>query len=299
MSSKPEAPLEPAIPRAGDILHGGVIELVGPDAGAFAQAQLMNDVRLLEDRSWQWTGWLNPKGRVIALGALLRFAPDRFWLLLPDHPASALCEALSRMVFRSKVKLRVRGDLASRPHTGAIDPDARGRRFGEDAAQERAVLDWSGEHPRWLEIGPADRMVAPDPDEEAAWRIEDLAHGLPRLPAAAVATLTPQMLGLARIHAYSVKKGCYPGQEIIARTHFLGQAKRGLRRLQSPVPLVAGIGLTGPEGRVGEVLCVASNPSRHEALAVLPLELADAGMVADDAASTPVRVIGFAEGLAR
>jgi folate-binding protein YgfZ len=299
MSSKPEAPQEAAPARAGDILQGGVIELVGPDAAAFAQAQLMNDVRLLEDLHWQWTGWLNPKGRVIALGALLRFAPDRFWLLLPDHPAATLCEALARMVFRSKVKLQARGDLASRSRDEPIDAAARGRRFGGDAAREHVVLDWGGERPRWLEVGPAPAVTPGDADEEAAWRVEDLAHGLPRLPGAAIAKWTPQMLGLARINAFSVKKGCYPGQEIVARTHFLGQAKRGLRRLQSPVPLVAGTALSGPDGELGEILCAASSRGRHEALAVLPLELADGELAADDATATPVRVTGFAEGLSR
>jgi folate-binding protein YgfZ len=256
-------------------------------------------VRLLEDRTWQWTGWLNPKGRVIALGALLRFAPDRFWLLLPDHPATALCEALSRMVFRSKVKLQARDDLASRSRAEPIVPEARGRRFGGDAAREHAVLDCSGETPRWLEVGPAHALDPADPGDETDWCVEDLAHGFPRLPPAAIATLTPQMLGLARLQAYSVKKGCYPGQEIVARTHFLGQAKRGLRRLQTAAPLAAGIALAGPDGPVGEILCAASSRGRHEALAVLPLELAASELLANDAASTPVRVIGFAEGLAR
>ena len=59
----------------------------GPDAEAFLQAQLMNDVRALSPRQWQWNGWLNAKGRVQALFALIRLAPDAFWLVLPDFAA--------------------------------------------------------------------------------------------------------------------------------------------------------------------------------------------------------------------
>src|SRR5690606_25505940 len=70
-----------------------------------------------------------------------------------------------------------------------------------------------------------------DPGAAARSRACDLAHGLPRLDAEPAGQWTPQQLSLDRLRAYSVKKGCYPGQEIVARTHFLGQAKRGVVRL--------------------------------------------------------------------
>ena len=80
---------------------------------------------------------------------------------------------------------------------------------------------------RTLRIGPTDD--APRDDEsQSRWRASDLRLGFPRLPASQAEQWTPQMLSLDRLHAFSVKKGCYPGQEIVARTHFLGQAKRGL-----------------------------------------------------------------------
>ena len=97
----------------------------GPDAEAFLQAQLMNDVRALSPRQWQWNGWLNAKGRVQALFALIRLAPDAFWLVLPDFAAIELVPLLQRYVFRSKVKLRVVDDwqaaasLSSGPGTVA------------------------------------------------------------------------------------------------------------------------------------------------------------------------------------
>ena len=83
----------------------GLLAVEGPDAQAFLQAQLMNDVGALAPGRWQWTGWLTAKGRVVALMALLRTAPDRFLAVLPDFPASDLQERLQRYVFRSKVRL--------------------------------------------------------------------------------------------------------------------------------------------------------------------------------------------------
>jgi folate-binding protein YgfZ len=281
---------------AAPVWRGGVLECSGRDAAAFLQAQLMNDVRLLGDGQWQWTGWLTAKGRVQALAALLRLGAERYWLLLPDAPAAMLGEALRRYVFRSKATLEVRDELAL--HGG----DGAPARHGSQAAGARAeggpdgwTLDLSGATPRTLFVGRAGTAGAQavDPD---AWAVEDLAHGLPRLDPQAEPSHTPQMLGLERLAAFSVKKGCYPGQEIVARTHFLGQAKRGLQRLRASVALAPGETLhAGGEGY--PVLCAASNGERHEALAVLPLERL-AGPWSTGSGSA-VDVIPFAEGLAR
>src|SRR5690606_12652851 len=77
--------------------------LEGRDATAFAQAQFMSDVRLLQPGQWQWSGWLTPKGRVIALFALLLRDPETVWLVLQDAEPDAFASALRRFVFRSKV----------------------------------------------------------------------------------------------------------------------------------------------------------------------------------------------------
>ena len=83
-----------------------VLALSGRDAVGFAQAQFMNDVTVLADGQWQWNGWLTPKGRVIALFALLRVDAETLWLvLLPEVDAAALAARLQRFVFRSKVTL--------------------------------------------------------------------------------------------------------------------------------------------------------------------------------------------------
>jgi len=91
-----------------------------------------------------------------------------------------------------------------------------------------------------------------------------------------------------------VKKGCYPGQEIVARTHFLGQAKRRLQRLQGGSPFHAG----EPLEPAGEVLCAASFESRHEAQAVLPIEPA-AGQLQRAQGGGEARLAPFLPGLAR
>jgi tRNA-modifying protein YgfZ len=201
-----------------------VIALSGRDASAFAQAQLMNDLKLLAPGRWQWNGWLTPKGRVIALFALLKFDEETLWLLVPDADPVTLASALQRFVFRAKVAIAVRDDLHVEG-AFALSQQARGNELAGDPASG-VELDFSADAgPRTLRIVP-DSTASHDAVWMQRWAAFDLAHGLPRLPASQSDHWTPQQLSLDRLNAFSVKKGCYPGQEIVARSQYLGKLKR-------------------------------------------------------------------------
>jgi tRNA-modifying protein YgfZ len=306
MTSKPPIPSPEAATVIQGVLRGGVLEVSGRDAEAFLQAQLMNDVRALADLRWQWNGWLTAKGRVVALFALLRLTATDYRLLLPDVPAAWLASELARFRFRSKVDFVARGDLETAGF--ALEPGALEAPAQLDLAAwtpaGAVCLDFSGARARSLVVGDAATLASASRTHDAArlgfraWRLEDLAHGLPRLDPQPEQSFTPQMLGLARLRAYSVKKGCYPGQEIVARTHFLGQARRELRRLQSGLPLVAGDVLESESKAVGDVICAEADTNRHESIAVLPVaESTIALLVRRTGAS--VRLTEFDHGLAR
>jgi tRNA-modifying protein YgfZ len=280
-----------------------ILEISGADALRFTQLQFMNDLNHLHDGQWQWNGWLTAKGRVIALFAILRIDANTLWLVLPDMPADAFATQLQRYVFRSKVILRVL------PHAT----------FGQMTAPQHAShaqfatlpngvieLDMSGaETPRTLCIHPETTThPALHADADAAlnaWCVTDLRHGFPRLSIAQSEQWTPQQLSLERLHAYSVKKGCYPGQEIVARTHFLGQAKRGLAVFtsQHPFPLDSdAVAATLPElttsdgQRAGQTIA-----SCHTTLlAVIAL---DASVESAQAGDTQLQRQQLLDGLAR
>jgi hypothetical protein len=254
-----------------------LLALEGRDAVAFAQAQTMNDVAALEDGRWQWNGWLTAKGRVIALFGLVRIAADTVWMVVPDADADALADRLRRFVFRSKVAITVRRDLgiAGRLHASDL---ASGNHWAGDPA-DAIELDLSGH----LDSGHAGRSLRIGPSVDAgedafalaAWRRQDLEYGWPRLDAGQSEQWTPQQLSLERLHAFSVKKGCYPGQEIVARTHFLGQAKRGLALIVSDAAPAPGTAVDAADPQAGTIVSVAGTC----ALAVVPL----------DAAASPAR----------
>src|SRR5690606_1608519 len=244
-----------------------VISLHGADASRFAQAQFMGDVDALQPGHWQWNGWLTPKGRVIALFALLRHDADSLHLLLADAEPQGFVAALSRYVFRSKLRIAHEAGLSVSGRFGPAEV-AAGSAFAGAASPVDLQLDFGGAGgPRTLAVTTG--ATPDDPGAAARWRACDLAHGLPRLDAEQAGQWTPQQLSLDRLRAYSVKKGCYPGQEIVARTHFLGQAKRGLVRLGAETAIPTGdvFSPEAPDRTAGTVASVAGN----EALAVLPL----------------------------
>jgi folate-binding protein YgfZ len=275
-----------------------VLAVDGPQAGQFLQAQAMNDVAALAVGEWQWNGWLTAKGRVVALFALLRVDADAYRLVLPDHPADALREALARFVFRTRVRLAVADEVAcAAPGPRAGDAPPAPRHVGARSDEGEWALDFGGEggeRSLWLLPAGSPRAAPPDPRVDASWREADLRHGLPRLSPAQREAWTPQMLSLDRLRAFSLKKGCYPGQEIVARTHYLGQAKRGL-------VLVAGDALREGDAlvdRAGAAVAtlVCTDAAGRIALAVANLESVDGCTTRDGA---PVERLPLAGGLLR
>lgn len=268
-----------------------LLSLRGADAAAFAHAQFASDVTALPVRHWQWSAWLSAKGRTLAVFQLLKLDPEHVLLVLADGDADAIASQLQRFVFRRKVKIEVRTELAVAGSFSA--PEAAS---GAAIAQEGDALELdvgSDALPRTLKIAPADADPPPaDAAFELAWRQSDLRYGLPRLAADQREQWTPQQLGLDRLNGYSVKKGCYPGQEIVARTHFLGKAKRALQLLRVAEGTASGAKVEQNGAAVGTVASVAGDL----ALAVLPLEMAEGALSAGGADAHGVPLL---EGLAR
>ncbi|MDH0170506.1 folate-binding protein [Stenotrophomonas sp. GD04145] len=271
-----------------------LVSLQGVDAAAFAHAQFSSDVLALPQQHWQWSAWLSAKGRTLAVFQLLRLAEDHVMLVFADGDADATASQLQRFVFRRKVKVQLRDDLAV---AGAFTaPEAAtGAAIAANAGGWELDLG-SDALPRALRISAADTFPAGGPDDDAAfalaWRQADLRFGLPRLEQSQREVWTPQQLGLDRLNGYSVKKGCYPGQEIVARTHFLGKAKRAVQLLHTHAPAHAGDGVQQDGAALGTIASVAGDL----ALAVLPLETSDAALQVGDA---PAQRIPLLDGLAR
>lgn len=265
-----------------------LLELSGPDAIGFAHAQFANDVLALQCGHWQWNAWLSAQGRVRYWFALLHDAPAHLVLALRGGDAETMRAELARFVFRARVNMRAcSGMHAFGCDEAAIFAALGACPEGDALAQREGSLGLRLPFgARWLLLSanpPAG--LAPDDDAATQWRLDDIHAGLPQLAAALQDELLPQWLGLERFAAFSVSKGCYPGQEVMARLHFKGGNKRALYRIGfgcESLP-AAGTRLAAENGE-GVILVDAALAQAHraEALAVLG-DAAAGGRITDPA----------------
>ncbi len=208
-----------------------VIYVQGRDAAVFLQAQLMNDVAELTDGQWQYTGWLNAQGRVMALFQLVRLSDELFLIVLNSLDPEWLIDSLKRFIFRSKVAFSAlptafaSGEILS----ASAEQPAKRVVFGDLASQLSIDMPDTRCHRR-LHLSQTPSVM--DTHALDQWHCLDMALGWPWIDSALQNLWTPQMLSLQRLHAFSLKKGCYPGQEIVARTHYLGKSKRQLQAIR-------------------------------------------------------------------
>ncbi len=197
----------------------------GADAIAFVQAQCAGDIAQLATGHWQWSCWLNPQGRVIALLLVLRTADQRLLLLLPGRRADELAQGLRRFVFRAKVVIGTERPSVSGGF-GALSDEPPAAAGAITAHADALRVQLGGAQGRHLRIGGV--PAAADATQRERWRAADVLDGTPWIVEAGIERWIPQALALDRLQAFSVRKGCYPGQEIVARTHYLGRNKRAL-----------------------------------------------------------------------
>jgi folate-binding protein YgfZ len=224
----------------------------GPDAIGFAHAQFSSKVDALATGQWQFSAWLDPHGRVRSIFHLARVADDQLLLLLRGGEASVMSAALRQFLFRSKVTITA---LPARAiATGPAMPLHDLRVHGTTAA---------------FGCGSHSMQISEAPQADAAWRLQQLREGWPWLPGEASGQLLPPALSLHRLGAVAIDKGCYPGQEIVARMHYRGGNKRHLHRVELAVPMDAGAPVLDTGREAGRILDVVLTDNGIEALAVL------------------------------
>ncbi len=265
----------------------GVIEVAGADAEAFLNAQLSRNVHSHRSPRATLAAWLDARGRVLALFRVLR-SGDGWLLLTRGADVEALIRRLSLFVLRADVRLR---DLSSQwlsaAAVGGIEPwlesrsVALGSQSGDSATVNGAFLIRVG--PRLvylLSAGEAPGDLAdeiPSGAEEAA-ALEEIRLGVVNLVPQLTGRYTAHMLNLDRLGALEFDKGCYPGQEVVARTQNLGTVKRRLFRFSGELEQEPSVGtalIDAAGSQVGNVVrAVRVGGSRVELLAVVRIESA-------------------------
>jgi tRNA-modifying protein YgfZ len=292
-----------------ELVDSGVIAFRGADASAFLHAQLTSDVAGLEPPRTQYSGYCTAQGRLLATFLVWRL-PEVLLTQLPRELAEAVQMRLSRYVLRSRVEL----SNAEREY-GLFG--VWGEHAGELAAElagegPQAIHDTAGGEGVWVTRLPTARylllvgearvssvraQLASRGGEQPAesWKALDIEAGIPEITRATQDRFVPQMVNLDLIGAVSYSKGCYPGQEIVARTHYLGRVKQRMYRARIVAQEAPGAGDPlyssdfGSEQASGTIVSAARvAPDAFEVLAVIQTVSAAGGVVHWKAPDGPV-----------
>lgn len=284
------APVTASFEGALRLNDWGVIRAAGPDAAAFLHSQLTQDVESLQAGEARLAGYCSAKGRLLASFTIWRPAPDEVLLACSADLLAATLKRLSMFVLRAKCKL---SDASIEvPLYGVAGPAALAAGdVGRWSARQDGValrLPDDGAVARALFTG-----TAPDlpPLDASAWQWLEVASGVPRIVGATVEQFVPQMVNLELVGGVNFQKGCYPGQEIVARSQYRGTIKRRAFVFDAAAPATPGQELfhsSDPTQPAGLVANVASVGERHRVLAELKLTALEGGSLHLNRADGPL-----------
>ena len=223
----------------------GLLSITGDDARDFLHAQLTNDIQGLAADRAALAGWCSAQGRLLATFLVVP-APQGFLLQVARDIAPAVAKRLSMFVLRSKVKI----ETVDRVQDGLWDADFQ----QPDVAWKDGVATVRVGERRYLQIGSTEQPNATEED----WILGEIRAGRPFISSATQDKFVPQMVNLEKLGGVDFQKGCYPGQEIVARAQYRGQVKRRMVQMQGAAkPGEEFAGGTVVDAARGELLVVA------------------------------------------
>jgi len=282
-----------------DLSHYGLISAHGDDAAEFLLGQFTNDLRDVDEQHSQYSGYCNAKGRLLATFRVFRRG-DSYYLSLPTEMVESLISKLRLFILRSNVTLEDASDtfihLGVSGETAAADLE---KAFGalpakvHDVIQndEGLVIRVPGINPGYEVFTSFERATAlwdeldvhNAPVGADAWQLLDIEAGIPVISPATREAFVPQMANLQLVDGISFRKGCYPGQEIVARMQYLGKLKRRMYRAridssERPQPGDEIFPAGANTQSAGKLVSVAPHPDGgFEVLAVLQIANAESG----------------------
>ncbi len=277
------------------LVDSALIRATGEENAAFLHNLMTNDVTGIAADGTRYAGFCTPKGRLLASFLIWHEGPE-LWLQLAADIQPAMLKKLSMYILRSKAKLH---DGSDRVLIGLAGPQAAValQALGISAPElnktatvpgGQVITVAKGRFELALDVAAA-QAAWPVLKQHAVpaglntWRLKDIADGMPRIVAATQEQFIPQMVNFEVVGGVSFKKGCYPGQEIVARTQYLGKIKRRMYRVSVDALTAAGADLYAPE--TGEqscgnvVIAAQTGTTTSEALVVLQASTVDAGEV--------------------
>lgn len=298
-----------------DLSHDGLIRAQGEDSTNFLQGQLTNDVRAVSETQHQLSSYCSPKGRMLSLFRVFQ-REDAFYLQMPAALLPPTLKRLQMFVLMSKVELEdasdslVRFSLSGPSAETMLDKQLQGYPASEGQALTQegvTALRIPGLQPRFILLGELETMQqlwqsllndGASPVGAEAGRLQDIHAGVPVVYPETVETFVPQMLNLQLINGVSFKKGCYTGQEVVARMQYLGKLKRRMyfAHIETDTVPQPGEELSSPHSASGQgagkiVVAAAAPKGGVDLLCVTEISAAESGEVHLGSTDGPVLAI--------
>lgn len=283
-----------------DLSHLGLISAYGDDASSFLQGQLTNDIHQVDPEHSQLSAYCTPKGRILSNFRIFQ-RQQTCYLRLPQEQLESTLKRLQMFILMSKVTMEDSTDALV--HIGVSGPDADqhlqslipqipDELDGVSQFEGYTVIKLSGPHPRYEIYGELEAMkklwqqldVHAAPVGADAWSMLDILAAIPTVYPETAEAFVPQMINMQVINGVSFKKGCYTGQEVVARMQYLGKLKRHMYRVHidthDPVKPGAALYVAGSTSGQGPGTIVEAKlmpDDGYEGLAVINISDAETG----------------------
>lgn len=272
-----------------------VLAITGDDRHRFLHGQFINDLNLIKSPAAQLSAWCNPKGQVISNFIIINTGTS-YLLIFKSDLKEYIQKRLFMFILRSNVKIE---DISeSSPLIGIANANNLSALTGKTPENAGEVIAADGliivSHPdnsrRYLVTGTIEALIKKLPEfniklsDSSVWNLLDIKAGLPWITQETQEQFLPQMLNLDALQGLSYQKGCYPGQEVIARLHYRGEVKKRLQLIKSNNELIVGsdIYLNDSENKVGMVINSVNNSDVNYGLAVIELDQISKKMISNN-----------------
>lgn len=298
-----------------DLSHLGLIRVSGEDAEAYLQGQLTNDIREVTGSHSNLAGWCNAKGRMLANFRCFRRADD-YYLQTPAENIPSVVQRLGMYILRAKVTLSDVSDELIRVGLSGDCSEALLQPFFDEMPEQPndvqqqdqlTLIRLPGKKPRYEVVGPIQQLQEiwltaegqAQPASTDFWALQEIQAGIPTIYQATKEAFVPQMTNMQLIDGVSFTKGCYTGQEVVARMQYLGKLKRRmyLAHVESsttPQPgdeLFARLSTSG-QG-TGKVVEAQANGDGYDLLAVIEIASAEEDQVLLGEQGSPLTIVNL------
>lgn len=280
------------------ISHLGVIRVQGDDAASFLHGQLTNDFALLDLHHARLAAFCSAKGRMQASFIGFKRAHDDILLVLSRDLLAQTLKRLSMFVLRAKAKLSdASADFHLQGLIGNAVPHSEQAPWTLQSEGDAHIVHLypAAGHPRALWIAPVSTAAPATTLTAAQWLWSEVTSGVATVSQPVYELFVPQMLNYESIGGVNFKKGCYPGQEVVARSQFRGTLKRRAFIVHAEAEVQAGtevFAASDAEQAAGTVVQAAPAPQGGwEAIISMQISAAPEALTAGSAAGTPLTIL--------